>query len=53
MEKAEAFVSDNPFVEFRLDYISRPAAAFPKLKRFLDLHPYVIAIATCRRAANG
>jgi 3-dehydroquinate dehydratase/shikimate dehydrogenase len=53
MEKAEAFVSDNPFVEFRLDYISRPAAAFPKLKRFLDLHPYVIAIATCRRAASG
>jgi 3-dehydroquinate dehydratase / shikimate dehydrogenase len=53
LEKAEAFVRDNPFVEFRLDYIPRPATAFPKLKRFLDLHPYVLAIATCRRAANG
>lgn len=51
--KAEALVRDNPFVEFRLDYISRPGTAFPKLRAFLDYHPEVVAIATCRRASNG
>jgi 3-dehydroquinate dehydratase/shikimate dehydrogenase len=53
IEKAESLVRDNPFVEFRLDYISKPAAAFPRLKRFLELHPYVLAVGTCRRAVNG
>ncbi|HET7209053.1 MAG TPA: shikimate dehydrogenase [Terriglobales bacterium] len=51
--KAESIARDNPFVEFRLDYLSRPALAFPKIRKFTDLHPHVYSIATCRRAANG
>jgi 3-dehydroquinate dehydratase/shikimate dehydrogenase len=53
VQKAEAIVRDNPFIEFRLDYISRPTLALPRLKRFIDYHPEVLAIATCRRAVNG
>jgi 3-dehydroquinate dehydratase/shikimate dehydrogenase len=53
LQKAEALVRDNPFLEFRLDYLSQPAAALPKLKHFLDLHPEATVIATCRRAVNG
>ncbi len=52
-DKAEAFVRENPFFEFRLDYLKQPALALPKLKRFFELHPEVVAIATCRRAENG
>ncbi|HEY1270460.1 MAG TPA: shikimate dehydrogenase [Terriglobales bacterium] len=53
VEKAESFVRDNPFVEFRLDYLSHPALALPKIKKFTGFHPHVVAIATCRRAASG
>jgi 3-dehydroquinate dehydratase / shikimate dehydrogenase len=53
VDKAEAVVRDNPFVEFRLDYLSRPALAFPKIKHFLVNRPHVVAIVTCRRAVNG
>lgn len=53
IEKAEALVRDNPFLEFRLDYLSKPALALPKLKRFFDLHRGIVVIATCRRAASG
>ena len=53
VEKAEALVRDNPFVEFRLDYLSKPLAAMKPLQDFLDYHPHVYAIATCRRVANG
>jgi 3-dehydroquinate dehydratase/shikimate dehydrogenase len=53
LQRAESLVRDNPFIEFRLDYLSQPAAALPKLKQFLDLHPELMAIATCRRAVNG
>jgi 3-dehydroquinate dehydratase/shikimate dehydrogenase len=53
LEKAEAAVRDNGFLEFRLDYLSRPALAFPKIKRFTDLHPHVFLIATCRRSSGG
>ena len=51
--RAESLVRDNPFMEFRLDYLSNPAAGLPKLKHFLDLHPEATVIATCRRAVNG
>ena len=44
---------DNPFLEFRLDYLKRPVAALPKVRRFLETHRYVTALATCRRADNG
>lgn len=53
VDKAEAVVRDNPFIEFRLDYLSRPSLAFPKIKHFLVNRPHVVAIVTCRRAVNG
>lgn len=53
VDKAEGFVRDNPFVEFRLDYLSRPVTALPKIKKLSEFHPHVISIATCRRAASG
>ena len=52
-EIAESMARDNSFVEFRLDYLKQPAAALPKLKRFLETHQYVTAICTCRRADHG
>lgn len=51
--KAEDFARDNPFIEFRLDYLPQPVALFPKLKGFVEYHPHVNMIATCRRANNG
>jgi 3-dehydroquinate dehydratase/shikimate dehydrogenase len=53
IEKAEALVRDNSFLEFRLDYLSKPGLALPRLKRFLDSHPGTVVIATCRRVASG
>jgi 3-dehydroquinate dehydratase / shikimate dehydrogenase len=52
-EKAEALARDNSFLEFRLDYFSKPGLALPRIKRFLESHPGTVVIATCRRAANG
>src|SRR6202167_2933796 len=53
VEKAEALIRDNSFLEFRLDYISKPGLALPKVKHFLETHPGIMVIATCRRAASG
>ena len=53
IRKAEGLARDNPFLEFRLDYLSRPALALPKIKRFTEYHPHVMTIATCRREASG
>jgi len=50
---AESMARDNPFIEFRLDYLKQPLAALPKIHRFLETHQYVTAIGTCRRADNG
>ena len=52
VDKAEALVRDNTFLEFRLDYLPRPALALPRIKRFMEYHPHVTAIATCRRTAS-
>jgi 3-dehydroquinate dehydratase / shikimate dehydrogenase len=52
-EKAEGLVRDNPFMEFRLDYLSKPGLGLPRIKRFIETHPGVMVIATCRRVANG
>ncbi len=52
-ERAEALVRDNSFLEFRLDYFSKPGLALPRIKRFLESHHGTIAIATCRRVASG
>ncbi len=53
VDTAESMARDNPFIEFRLDYLKQPLAALPKIHRFLETHQYVTAIATCRRADNG
>src|SRR5262249_13194129 len=53
VEKAEVLVRDNAFLEFRLDYLSRPGLAIPRIKKFMEYHPHVVAIGTCRRTANG
>src|SRR5512141_2731279 len=53
LDKAEAVARDNPFIEFRLDYLNKPEQALPRIKSFLGSHTYVTAIGTCRRAANG
>ncbi len=53
LDKAEIVVRDDPFLEFRLDYLKQPASALPKIRRFIELHPHAVLIATCRRANNG
>ena len=53
VEKAENLGRDNPFIEFRLDYVKNPVAALAALKKFFSYHPEVVAIATCRHANNG
>jgi 3-dehydroquinate dehydratase / shikimate dehydrogenase len=53
VEKAEALVRDNSFLEFRLDYLPKPGLALPRIKRFLETHPGTVVIATCRRVTSG
>jgi 3-dehydroquinate dehydratase / shikimate dehydrogenase len=53
LETAASIARDNSFLEFRLDYLKQPAAVLFKLRRFLETHQNVTAIATCRRVANG
>jgi 3-dehydroquinate dehydratase / shikimate dehydrogenase len=53
VEKADAIVRENTFLEFRLDYLPKPALALSKIKAFVEYHPEALIIATCRRVANG
>jgi len=53
LEKAEALVRDNEFLELRLDYLPRPGLALSKIKQFTESHPHVAVVATCRRAGSG
>src|SRR5579884_743618 len=53
VQKADVIVRENPFVEFRLDYLSKPGLGLAKLKTFIEFHPEALIVATCRRAANG
>jgi 3-dehydroquinate dehydratase / shikimate dehydrogenase len=53
IEKAEALVRDNPFLEFRLDYLPKPGLAIPKIKAFMESHPGTVVMATCRRTVAG
>jgi 3-dehydroquinate dehydratase/shikimate dehydrogenase len=53
LDTAETMARDNPFLEFRLDYLKQPLAALSKIHRFLETHQYITAIGTCRRAENG
>ena len=53
IDKLEQVGRDNPFIEIRLDYLSKPALVLTKLKQFFATHRDLITIATCRRVANG
>ena len=53
VQKADIAVRDNPFIEFRLDYLPNPSLGLAKLKTFVEFHPEALIVATCRRAVNG
>ena len=53
IEKAEGLTRDNSLLEFRLDHLSKPNLALPKVKEFIETHPGVTVIATCRRVVSG
>ncbi len=44
VDKAEAVVRDNPFIELRLDYLARPGLALPRIKEFTETHPHVVDV---------
>ena len=53
LERAEAARSESQFLEFRLDWLDKPAAAVVPIGKFLAAHREIVAIATCRRKAFG
>jgi 3-dehydroquinate dehydratase/shikimate dehydrogenase len=53
VQKADQVVRENPFIEFRLDYLPKPALGLQRLRTFVEYHPEALIVATCRRAANG
>jgi 3-dehydroquinate dehydratase/shikimate dehydrogenase len=53
VEKAVAALKDTTFIEFRLDYLAKPAAALPRLHAFLTENGAATAVATCRCKENG
>jgi len=53
LDRAQTALNDAKFLEFRLDFLPKPAEFAPKLKEFLAENLDVSAICTCRRKANG
>ncbi len=53
VEKASAALKDTTFIEFRLDYLAKPATALPVLKQFLAENGGATVVATCRCKDNG
>ena len=53
VEKATAVQKENPFLEFRLDYLEKPLAALPRFKQFFEDNTAISVIATCRRKESG
>ncbi len=53
IEKATEVLKESNFLEFRLDYLAKPAAAIPPLKHFLANQGAATAVATCRRKESG
>ncbi len=53
IEKATEVLKESSFLEFRLDYLAKPAAALPALKQFLADNGAATAIATCRLKDHG
>jgi 3-dehydroquinate dehydratase/shikimate dehydrogenase len=52
-DKATAALRETTFLEFRLDYLPKPLAALPALKKWLLAHGDATVIATCRCKGNG
>ena len=48
LQRASDVLKETQFLEFRLDYLAKPAAALPLLKAFLAENGAATAIATCR-----
>jgi 3-dehydroquinate dehydratase / shikimate dehydrogenase len=53
LETATAALKETTFLEFRLDYLTKPAAALPQFKVFLTENGAATVIATCRCKDNG
>jgi 3-dehydroquinate dehydratase/shikimate dehydrogenase len=53
IDKATEVLKETTFLEFRLDYLAKPANALPPLKQFLAENGAATAIATCRLKENG
>ncbi len=53
VDKAEAAVRENHFLEFRLDYLKNHAPVFAKIKQLYEMRPDMISIATCRKVSAG
>jgi 3-dehydroquinate dehydratase / shikimate dehydrogenase len=53
VQKADVAARENPFIEFRLDYLPKPVDALKKLKTFVEYHPEALIVATCRRVGSG
>ncbi len=53
IEKATEVLKESNVLEFRLDYLAKPAAALPALKQFLADNGAATAIATCRLKDHG
>lgn len=53
IEKATEVLKETNFIEFRLDYLAKPAAALPALKEFIAARGEASFIATCRLKENG
>jgi 3-dehydroquinate dehydratase / shikimate dehydrogenase len=53
IEKATEVLKETSFLEFRLDYLPKPAAALPQLGEFLAANGAATAVATCRCKDNG
>lgn len=50
---AESALKESVFIELRLDFLAKPAAALPDLKAFLNRHRESTVIVTCRRKSYG
>ncbi|MFC5864102.1 shikimate dehydrogenase [Acidicapsa dinghuensis] len=53
LSRAQIALADSQFLEFRLDYLDKPAAAVKEIGKFLAEHREIVAMATCRRKQHG
>ncbi|WP_263378955.1 shikimate dehydrogenase [Granulicella paludicola] len=53
LDRASEVLKETSFLEFRLDYLSKPLTALPQIKAFLEGNTAATVIATCRCKDNG